>query len=119
MGLKKENYQIEKLGLTLPVAYAILHRLEVCGDRGFAEFRIQNSPRENALGLKPLDVVNIEFAVDRNENPFVTAYREAKKVETGTYLFKTGEFDEKGKEIVRNEAYEIRAPFADWEDDIV
>lgn len=119
MGLKKENYKIEGLGLTLPVAYAILHRLEVCHDRGFAEFNIQNSPRENAIDLNPLEVVNIEFTVDRNENPFVTAYREAKKVETGTYQFRTGEFDEKGKEIVRDESYENRAPFADWEDDIV
>ena len=108
MGLKKENYEIKELGLTLPAAYAIIHRLEIDGNNGIAEFYIQSSPRENAVNLKPLKREFIRFKVDRNENPFITAYKEAKKVTTETLVMN-------GKE----EKVEFRATFAEWTDDIV
>lgn len=109
MGLKKQNYEIKELGLTLPSAYAIIHRLEVDGSKGVAEFYVQNSPRENALTLEPFKREVIYFDVDRNESPFITAYKEAQKVTTETY---TDEYGEE-KTIVH------KAPFADWTDDIV
>ena len=109
MGLKKTNYEIKELGLTLPAAYAIIHRLEIDGDSGVAEFYIQSSPRENAVNLKPLKREFIRFKVDRNENPFITAYKEAKKVTTETVVNKDG----------KEETVEFKAPFADWTDDII
>lgn len=108
MGLKKENYEIKELGLTLPAAYAIIHRLEIDGDSGVAEFYIQSSPRENAVTLKPLKREFIRFKVDRNESPFITAYKEVKKVTTETVI-------KDGKE----EKVEFKAPLADWVDDII
>lgn len=109
MGLKKENYEIKELGLTLPAAYAIIHRLEIDGNNGIAEIYIQSSPRENAVTLKPLKREFIRFKVDRNENPFITAYKEAKKITIQTVVNKDGE----------EEKVEFKAPFADWTDDIV
>lgn len=81
MGLKKQNYTIEEIGVTLPEAYAYIRNLYVYGDKGNAEFVIQAS-RENAIKLNPLKTVNIEFDVNRNESPYVTAYNKAKSVKT-------------------------------------
>ena len=78
------------------------------GNSGIAEIYIQSSPRENAVDLKPLKREFIRFTVDRNENPFITAYKEAKKVTTETVM-------KDGKE----EKVEFKAPFADWTDDII
>lgn len=109
MGLKKNNYEVKDLGLTLETAYAIIHRLEVDGTYGVAEFYIQNSPRDNAFNLKPLERKIITFEVNREENPFTTAYNTAK----GTYSVK--EYDEETNEPKNVEVSNI---FYDWEDDL-
>lgn len=82
MALKTTNYEVKDLGLTLTTAYAIIHRLEVDGENGRAEFYIQNSPRENALNLKPLERKIVSFKVNRAESPFTTAYNTAKGTTT-------------------------------------
>lgn len=102
MGLKKTNYTIEELGLTLPEAYAYIRNLYVYGDKGNAEFVIQAS-RENAINLHPLKTVNIEFDVNRNESPYVTAYNKAKRVHT----------IQRGDKTITREM-----PFHGWTDDI-
>lgn len=109
MGLKKTNYEVKDLGLTLSTAYAIIHRLEVDGDKGVAEFYIQNSPREKAFELKPLERVIIPFDVNRNESPFITAYTKAK----GTYTVKAYNV-----ETHQYEDVEKPMPLNGWEDDI-
>lgn len=81
MGLKTTNYTIEELGITLPNAYAYISNLSVYGEKGRADFVVQTS-RDSAIKLQPLKTVSIEFDVDRNENPLVTAYRYAKNIRT-------------------------------------
>lgn len=110
MGLKKANYKVEKMGIVLPEAYAIIHDLEINGDKGRAKFYIQNSPRANAIDFQPFEYHIVAFDVDRGENPFTTAYNKAKEVKTIT----------KVDPITKEETVEeIKAIFADWEDDIV
>lgn len=109
MGLKKNNYEVKDLGLTLETAYAVIHRLEVDGTHGVAEFYIQNSPRDNAFNLKPLERKVITFEVNREENPFTTAYNTAK----GTYTVK--EYDE---ETIEPKDLEVPNIFYGWEDDL-
>lgn len=101
MGLKAKNYNIDEIGLILPDAYAVIRNLNVYGNKGTAEFAIQSS-RENALNLQPLKIIYIEFEVNRNENPYITAYNLAKSVKT----------EKRGNHSVIHEM-----PFYGWEDD--
>ena len=110
MGLKKTNYEIADIGVTLETAYAIIHRLEIVGTKGVAEFYIQKDPRVNAISLKPLKRQIVRFNVKRSENPFVTAYETAK----GTYTV-----FERNPETHIIEEVEKPMPFNGWEDDIV
>ena len=110
MGLKTTNYEIADIGVTLETAYAIIHRLEIVGTKGVAEFYIQKDPRVNAISLKPLKREIVCFNVKRSENPFVTAYETAK----GTYTVL-----ERNPETHKMEEVEKPMPFNGWEDDIV
>ena len=78
MGLKKANYEIKSLGIILPEAYAIIKNITINGESARADFVIQAS-REKASNLKPLEVRTLHFKVDRNTNPYQTAYIESKK----------------------------------------
>lgn len=78
MGLKRTNYEVKDLDIILPEAYAIVKTLSVTRNNGYAEIVVQSS-RENAETLKPIESVKIKFKVNPNENPFVTAYKEATK----------------------------------------
>ena len=102
MGLKTRNYTIAENGLTLPEAYAVIRNLNVYGERGNAEFAIQAS-REKAINLAPLKTVHLEFTVNRNENPYVTAYNLAKSTRDLTI----------GEHTVTK-----KMPFYGWEDDV-
>lgn len=101
MGLKRKNHTIEEIGLTLDEAYAFIRNMNIYGDKGNAEFVIQQS-RENAINLAPLKTVYIEFDVNRNESPYVTAYNLAKSEQT----------KQRGRHTVTE-----RMPFYGWEDD--
>ena len=107
MGLKWSNFRIEELNLTLPEAYAVVKNLTVNGDRGTAIIAIQQS-RELALNKKAFIEVPVKFTVDRNENPYETAYKIAKRNK---------------KELVKNQAtgrseiVEVPSLFSDWKDD--
>lgn len=109
MGFKTNNYEVKKLGITLPEAYAIIKSLTVEGESGFAEFAIQ-STRDNSLKMRPVETIRVDFKVNRNESPYITAYRQAKsqkevrKFNSATRLQET---------VLVNE------PFYDWYDDIV
>lgn len=81
MGFKRTNYTIKSNGLTLPEAYAFVKNIYINGEKGKAEFVIQAS-REDAINLEPLETVKITFKVNRNENPYTTAYNHAKSVVT-------------------------------------
>lgn len=103
MGLKKQNHTIEELGLTLPTAYAYIRNLYINGEHGVADFAIQ-ATRDKAIGLTPLKTVSIEFKVNRDENPYKTAYNFAKSVIT----------EQRREKTIRHEM-----PFYGWTDDIL
>lgn len=109
MGLKKENYEVKNMGVTLPQAYAVIRKLNINGNYGTAELAV-HANRELALTKTPYEMKNITFQVNRNESPYKTAYAKAKEVTTSVVKnYETGE-----DEIVTN-----RMPFADWEDDLI
>lgn len=108
MGFKTKNFEVKKLGIVLPEAYAIISHLAVSGTSGYAEFAIQSS-RDNSLKLQPIETVRIDFKVDRNESPYVTAYRKAKSQK------EVKRFNQETKEM---ETVLVGEPFYGWEDDI-
>lgn len=130
MALKKTNYEVKEMGLTLTEAYAFIHRIEcdryaetvvaeVNGElttqqvdklKGVAEFYVQNAPRESAMGLKPFERHIIHFTCKANENPMAAAYIEAK----GTHTVK--EYNPETRKYVDVEKPNL---FNGWEDDIV
>lgn len=109
MGLKTTNYEVKKLGITLPVAYAIIKNLRINGNEGTAEFAVQ-STRDTATSLSPIETVKVNFIVNRNENPFVTAYEKAKSQKEVTQW---------NEETHKIETVLVGEPFYGWEDDIV
>lgn len=89
MGLKTENYKIEKTGIELSQAYALIGRLYMDkSGHAAADFHIQTD-RNKALELEPLEIKTVSFEPDRNGNLYEQAYNAAK------------------------------SEFVDWEDDIV
>ena len=108
MGLKTNNYKVEKLDITLPVAYAIIKDFDIKGEKATATFVIQSS-RENALEKQPIEIKKFSFKVNRNENPYETAY---KLVKTQVkYVYK--DWDGTEKEKITN------GIFYGWQDDII
>lgn len=110
MGLKTTNYEIKEIGMVLPNAYALLYEMRLCGHSGTATFHVQASPRTNALSLKPLKSVMVNFEWDRRLNPVEAAYAEAKAMR----YKKT--WDSAEKKYIDVEAPQ---PFYGWEDDII
>ena len=109
MGFKKANYEVKKLGIVLPEAYAIIRKMQIDGEHGYAEIVVQ-STREATEKLTPIETVRVDFKVNRNENPFVTAYNAAKAQKT-VKMFNT--------ETHQVEDKVVNMPFYDWTDDIV
>lgn len=109
MGLKTTNYEVKKLGITLPIAYAKIENLVIRGKYARADFVIQTD--RNATESKaPIERVSVEFALNRNESPFVTAYNTAKmSYEDNAINEETG----KVEKVVKYN------PFYGWVDDIV
>ena len=79
MGLKTTNYNVSSLGVTLDAAYAILGELylDKCGN-GKAVFEIQQS-RENAIGLSPIETVEVNFTADKTGSLCEQAYLAGKE----------------------------------------
>jgi hypothetical protein len=107
MGLKRKNYEVKNLGITLPEAYAIVKNVSVTRHNGYADIVIQSS-RENAINLAPLETVKIKFRANVEENPFVLAYAKAKEKK----LVET--YDDETGEVI---TIEQPAIFDGWEDD--
>lgn len=112
MGLIKDNYVSKTLGITVPHAYAIVKNVSTDGPIGRATFIVQSS-RENAFNYRPLDEFEIEFEVNRNESPFITAYNAAKGSTTETVV----EWDAQQNQYVTHDRT-VEGVFYGWEDDI-
>ena len=124
MGLKKENYEVKDLGITLPMAYAVVRKLDRYGDSGYAELWVHNS-RENALNKNYLERHSVSFIIKDGKNPYEAAYEKAIKrpVRTEVYYVDpvTGEeLAEPGEGAERKTREVIEPAILDgWENDIV
>jgi hypothetical protein len=108
MGLKTKNYEVKKLGITIPEAYAIIDKIENEKNSVSIIFGIYAS-RENADKFKPVETKNIHFVWDRKSDIAVTAYNLAKGQSVHEYEDENGE---KKTHIVDGCLY-------GWTDDIV
>ena len=109
MVLKTTNYNVTAKGVTMPEAYAYIRKISIENNSGVAEFAIQ-STRENAQKLTAMDTVKVHFKVNREENPYVTAYNVAKGI---TKITRTN------KRTGKTETREVKGPFFGWTDDYV
>jgi hypothetical protein len=108
MGLKTTNYEVKKLGITIPEAYAVAD-FSLEGNSCLVTVKIQTS-RENAKNLEPLETIHTHFVIDRNKNPFEEVYNKLK-----------------GQEIVEREnlvtgekeTITVSGILYGWEDDII
>ncbi len=108
MGLKTTNFEIKNLGLPLPEAYCILHKLQQNRDQVTATFAIQ-STREKAQKLDPLATIDVSFKWDRQADIAKAAYAELKRSKT------IKRYDNDKKTVVD---VEIPSVFASWADDV-
>ena len=109
MGLKTTNYHINKLGLTMNDAYAMIKRMLVNDMNVHVVFAVQSS-RTSAQTLQPLEEKELYFTLpSRNCNPFEEAYIAAKKMIT---------VDVWNEEKLAYESVEKPNIFTGWEDDI-
>ena len=124
MGLKKTNYEVKDLGITLPFAYAVVRKLDRHGNCGYAELWVHNS-RENALSKNYLERHSVSFIIKDGKNPYEAAYEKAIKrpVRTEVYYVDpvTGEeLAEPGEGAERKTREVIDPAILDgWENDIV
>lgn len=110
MGLKTTNYEVKKLGIVSPTAYAIIKDLYIKGEYARADFVIQAN-RTATSEKEPLEIVKVEFALNRNESPFITAYKTAKGQH---YENRYNEETKQVEKVVVNNSI-----FYGWQDDYV
>lgn len=109
MGLKTRNYEVKKLGITLPEAYAVIGKIEMSDNgNGYAEMHIQ-ATRENALKLQAMDVKRVDFVWDRKRSIAECIYDAAKVEKTARRM---------NRETHKVETIITDSMFKDWQDDI-
>lgn len=126
MGLKKENCEVKNLGITLPMAYAVVRKLDRFGTKGYAELWI-NKSREDALDKNYLERRSVCFDLVDGENPYTAAYRAALAPKTLREFYavnpETNEEVEMGAPRAEIKFRDVPIPnsavFDDWENDIV
>jgi hypothetical protein len=115
MGLRTTNYEVKKLGITLPQAYAIIGEVQIAkSGSGFAKMYIQ-ATRDNALNLQALEEKRIDFKWDRKQDIARCIYEAAKQKKTR--MEQNGELDENGMPIEVEVV--VDEQFYGWYDDIV
>ena len=107
MGFKKTNYYAKHIDVEFSEAYAIIKNIRINGNSGVADFVIQTN-RDKAMFSQPIETVKVYFEVDRNESPYITAYKKAK--ESKEMLMPNPLTGKLENTLVKGE-------FADWEDD--
>lgn len=107
MGLKTRNYQVKGTGEIYESVYAVLSNLSIEGDQAEATFHIHRD-REKCFKFTPLETKRILFTVDREENPYTTAYKKAKEKIIKKVF---------NHELKQLETIEKDGIFTGWEDD--
>lgn len=110
MGFTKKGYVLKNLNNTvLAEAYAAIKAISINDGRGEALFTISDR-RENAIKGVGYETVRVKFTPDRNESPYITAYKAAKALKSYDIINSdTGE---------KTPVTEPNSIFTDWEDDI-
>ena len=108
MGLKTTNYEVKKLGITIPEAYAVAD-FSLDGNSCSVTVKIQTS-RENAKKLAPIETIHTHFVVDRNKNPFEEVYNKLKGQEI---------VERENPETGEKETITVKGILYGWTDDIV
>ena len=110
MGFTKKGYVLKNLNNTvLAEAYAAIKAISINDGRGEALFTISDR-RENAIKGIGYETVRVRFTPDRNERPYITAYKTAKTAKNNDIIKPdTGE---------KTPVTEPNSIFTDWEDDI-
>jgi hypothetical protein len=111
MGLKKDNYEVKSMGVTLPKAYAFIRNTKTeANGQGVATIAIHMS-RELASNpaIRPFHEEKIYFTVDRNANDRATAYKAATTPRKDYVPNEHGEYVEQ----------EVKPFFYGWENDIL
>ncbi len=126
MGLYKPNYEVKELGLTLPMAYAVIRKIERRDGKGAAEIWVHQS-REAALSKNFLERKIVQFKCNDYENPYAAAYLAAltKPDVPETYeevVTMNEEIDGELKEV-QHRVQKVRmvkgdAPFEGWLNDV-
>ena len=80
MGLmKKQEYEVKSLGITIPTVYAkIGHLLIDENGRARATFNIHQS-RENTINNRPLDRISVSTVIDKTQPIYSQLYIAAKE----------------------------------------
>ena len=114
MGLKTTNYQVENKNITLPQAYAIITEVQSKGNHGVAKFAItvdRESAEKILKGeLKPIQEVEVGFAVNRDGNDRAIAYEKAKS---------RRQIMRMNRKTHKRELVYVNGPFYGWDDDFV
>lgn len=124
MGLKKTNYEVRDLGITLPIAYAVVRKLDRHGDSGYAELWVHNS-RKNAKEKNFLERHSVSFIIKDGKNPYEAVYEEAVKRPVRTEVYYVDpvteeELTKPGEGAERKTREVIDPAILDgWENDIV
>ena len=110
MGFTKKGYVLKNLNNTvLAEAYAAIKAISINDGRGEALFTISDR-RENAIKGVGYETVRVKFTPDRNESPYITAYKAAKALKSYDIINSdTGE---------KTPVIEPNSIFTEWEDDI-
>ena len=115
MGLKTTNYEVKKLGITLPQAYAIIGEIQIGkSGSGYAKMYVQ-ATRDNALNLQALEEKRIDFKWDRKQDIASCIYKSAKLKKIRREH--NGEFDKNGVPIEVDVV--VDEQFFGWQDDII
>ena len=77
MGLIKDSYKIEKLNIDISPAYAMVGKIEIENDNAIVEMKIHKT-REDLESYEPLEIISINYPIDRNLSVYEQIYTKAK-----------------------------------------
>jgi hypothetical protein len=78
MGLKKKNYEVEKIGITLPLAYAQVREISIYENECNATIFVHKD-RESIEKFAPIETKTLCFKFDRSKNLLGQIYENAKE----------------------------------------
>ena len=84
MGLKKKNYEVEKIGITLPLAYAQVREISIYENECNATIFVHKD-RESIEKFAPIETKTLCFKFERSKNLLEQIYDKAKESYFGNW----------------------------------